>query len=313
MPNYELDNQLKELSGYVYKDSNSVKPKDWVELSSSEDKKTGFYAQAFYKGNDVVIAFRGTDANRGKKELAKDAFSDVKMGAGLLPAQIVDARDFYNQIQKEFPKQNIILTGHSLGGNLAQALGTETGKQTVTFGAYGLKNTLNPNSKSSDNITNYGNANDPIFVANIDNQIGKTYIMNDYEDNSGLVDKKLGINKDLDFDKHYPENMGDISKSVEYNGQNIQTEETQQLKASIEENVDSRDVDAKRVYTREDIGKMSSDEYQSKEKAITNQAKNVGVPTKAEADEAVSSGNMVWVEGYKRSDGTAVDGYYRSK
>ena len=40
-----------------------------------------------------------------------------------------------------YPNANIILTGHSYGGRIAQALGAETGAETVTFSAYGISNT----------------------------------------------------------------------------------------------------------------------------------------------------------------------------
>ena len=276
MPNYELDNQLKTLSGYIYKSKDATKPKDWIDIKSSENKKTGFYAEAFFKGKDVVIAYRGTDTNRGTTETAKDFLkSDIPMGVSFLPSQTVDARNFYEQIKKDFPNQNIILTGHSLGGSLAQIVGSETGEKTVTFEAYGIKNAMDMNAKYSDNITNYGNANDPVFMANVDNQIGKTFVTNGYESNEGYVDKKIGFNNKVSLDYHKLDNMGDISKAVEYDkyselGNTV-------LKGSVEYN------DTKQ-FTREDIAKMTPEEYQKNESAIMAQMKESGIPTKAQAE-----------------------------
>lgn len=276
MPNYELDNQLKTLSGYVYKAKDATKPKDWIDVKSSENKKTGFYAEAFFKGNDIVIAYRGTDTDRGIAEPAKDVLkSDIPMGTSFLPSQTVDARNFYEQIKNDFPNQNIILTGHSLGGSLAQIVGSETGEKTVTFEAYGIKNALDPDAKFSDNITNYGNANDPVFMANVDNQIGKTFVTNGYESNEGYVDKKLGFNNKVSLDYHKLDNIGDISKAVEYDkysklGNTV-------LKGSVEYN------DTKQ-FTREDIANMTPEEYQKNEPAIMAQMKESGIPTKAQTD-----------------------------
>ena len=44
--------------------------------------------------------------------------------------------------------------------------------------AYGVRNFNGIEINYTDNITNYGNAQDGIFVKNIDNQIGKTKILN---------------------------------------------------------------------------------------------------------------------------------------
>ncbi len=68
-----------------------------------------------------------------------------------------------------------------------------------------------------------------------------------------------------------------------------------------------------RVYTREDIDKMTSKEFEKNEKAIMKQMKEKGVPTNAEAQKAVTSGDMVHVQGYTRADGTEVKSHYRAK
>ena len=68
-----------------------------------------------------------------------------------------------------------------------------------------------------------------------------------------------------------------------------------------------------RVYTRDDIGKMSSEEFQQHEAGIMAQMREKGVPTNAEAEQKAASGDLVYVKGYTREDGTDVKGYYRSK
>ncbi len=316
MPNQELHNDLKQLSGYVYRNNQFQKPKDWIEVGKSEGKNTGFYAETFVRGNDVVISFRGTDVERGNKAKAQDfVLSDIPMGAKLLPAQIVNAQKYYKEIKKQFPNSNIIFTGHSLGGSVAQILGAEYGHETVTFNAYGVGDLMGSyHVKNFDNITNYGNANDTIFAANAQNHIGNTYVIGDYEDNLDSVYSRTGINPDTSlWDYHSLDNMGDLSKALPYKGQNLQTEEALTLKASIEENVDLRDVDPDRILTREEVKEMSTDEFTDKEDFINQQLAGGKVMSKAEVEEKVQSGGAVWVEGYTRADGTQVKGYYRSK
>ncbi len=69
-----------------------------------------------------------------------------------------------------------------------------------------------------------------------------------------------------------------------------------------------------KIYSREDIGAMSTKEYQAVEKEINAQMNSIGIPTKAELQNASESGGgTVYVQPYTRADGTQVKGYYRSK
>ena len=71
---------------------------------------------------------------------------------------------------------------------------------------------------------------------------------------------------------------------------------------------------SKQIFSREDIGAMSTDEYSNNEKAINAQLNTIGVPTSSELKSAVSSGGgAVYIEPYTRSDGVQVRGYYRAR
>ncbi|MGN0018473.1 MAG: DUF6973 domain-containing protein [Candidatus Gastranaerophilaceae bacterium] len=68
------------------------------------------------------------------------------------------------------------------------------------------------------------------------------------------------------------------------------------------------------IYTREEIGSMSSEEYAQNEKAIHAQLNKIGIPTNGDLQrEAMTGGGVVYVNSYTRSDGTKVKGYYRSR
>ena len=65
-----------------------------------------------------------------------------------------------------------------------------------------------------------------------------------------------------------------------------------------------------KIYTAEDIGSMSGDEFMENEKAINYQMANLGIPRESDL-----SGNpdVVYVHAYTRDDGTEVRAHYRSK
>ena len=306
MNDYEQNEQLKELLASIYKGNEKLRPKEYLQFTSERNEKNGFDAQAFSNKKNIVIVYRGTD------EVKDWTKNNLKMASALLPAQKVDATEFYNKIKKDFPSQNIILTGHSLGGSLAQIIGSETGDNTVTFGAYGVKNILKTDKKFK-NIINYGEAQDPVFVANIDNQLGKTYVINRNESNKHAIYKENKFNINYSIDKHFIKNMGDLSNAVEYRGQNLQDDKSRIIKAGIEKNIDLRDFDSKRIITNEEIGEMSSEEFQKSEDFINQQIKNGKVMPKNQADAKVQDGDLIWVDDYTRDDGTPVKGYYRSR
>ncbi len=70
------------------------------------------------------------------------------------------------------------------------------------------------------------------------------------------------------------------------------------------------------IYTREEVGQMSSDEFAKHKKEIDAQTRafNGTMPTNGDLQqEALTGGGVVYVNSYTRSDGTEVKGYYRSK
>lgn len=69
-----------------------------------------------------------------------------------------------------------------------------------------------------------------------------------------------------------------------------------------------------RIFTREDIGSMTPEDYAKHEIEIQAQMNTIGVPTNGDMKrESMAGGGVVYVNSYKRSDGTEVKGYYRSK
>lgn len=121
----------------------------------------------------------------------------------------------------------------------------------------------------------------------------------------------------IDLRKHFA--VDDIPKMS--NEEYLENEENilrQMAEGSFSERAIQKDFDgyknpelnsSGKVFTVEDIEEMSSDEVVKNQKAIDHQMKNVGIPTR---DEAESNSGLILVRGYTRSDGTEVKSYYRS-
>ena len=84
-------------------------------------KESGFFGVAFQRGDDIIIAYRGTET----EELNKDGGTDLNIYFKQLDIQQVEAVLFYEYIKRKYGKENgknkkIYITGHSLAGALAQ-------------------------------------------------------------------------------------------------------------------------------------------------------------------------------------------------
>ncbi len=177
----------------------------------------GFQAVAYGKDNnsdgiydEVVIAYRGTDS------LLDLAWDDFLIALNVTPTQKIGAINFYNQIKNNENvsiSANISITGHSLGGALAQLVGAETGVETVTFNAPGMKNQISEGSYN--NITNYVNLND--WIGCYGQHAGTTcfYLPEGTTDEGSFSPHSKYINEN----SYYTEFMTDISDEewkVEY-------------------------------------------------------------------------------------------------
>ena len=299
----KFDNEIKALAQGVYKGNEKSIPKDWIKVSEY-DKKSGFHGEAFYKDGKVVIAMRGTDDF--VNDFVKEDIGHLAMKK--LPNQYVDAQKFYEKVRKDFPNQEIIFTGHSLGGSLAQLMSNKTGHETVTFNAYGVRDILQGNVRDNlDNIRNYGNVDDSTYNLNLRNQLGKTYVIG-YGKGSEYITKSpegdyLGGTKPSQ--KHCIETMGNLEDAIEF--------KPNYLEGQINMDIDFKDIDNNRVFTNEEIGQMSTNEFERLENFINQQVTAGKIMSDAQARQQVHTGNLIYVNSYTRSDGTEVKGYYRSR
>lgn len=120
----------------------------WNHLRKHNNDKSGFYAHAFIN-NDlkmIGIVFRGTD------DMSSDwVFSNSCFYFACTPSQYTDALEFYSTVYKECGKDfQYIVSGHSLGGGLAQLISIEKEIEAIVFDSPGALNParqLFPDSK----------------------------------------------------------------------------------------------------------------------------------------------------------------------
>lgn len=102
-------------------------PEGWTERPWQKDYlATGFSAGAYQKGNEIVIAYAGTNQ-------INDWLTGNSAALGLPAPQIFDAMRFYLDIKAANPGASISFTGHSLGGGLASLMAVFFNKPAVVF------------------------------------------------------------------------------------------------------------------------------------------------------------------------------------
>ncbi len=135
-------NEYKQIALHNYKqvgvkkEDLNVLPKGYKVLDI-KNEANGFQALVLQKGNDIVICYRGTEG-LNKKDLG----NDLEMFRRMIPSQARNALDLYDEYRRDYPNYNITVIGHSLGGSLAQIVGTLRDVTAVTFNAFGTRDIL---------------------------------------------------------------------------------------------------------------------------------------------------------------------------
>ena len=229
MKNTKINDELKELSIFVYRNGKGSIPQGWKLIKTDSNSQTGYYSETYKNGKEIAIIYRGTDLDikKGIGAIEKDVIgSDLRMGGMLEPKQTADAKGTFQAIKQEYPSSNIVLSGHSLGGSLAQLVSAETGTKAVTFNAFGTGKILSQKGYSQAdqrllNITNYGHHKDPVFMGNKNYQPGISYVTDtnlDTSNNYAYKQEKTKLSEIKDKlphnNPHDIKNMGNLENAV---------------------------------------------------------------------------------------------------
>lgn len=135
--------ESRGLNGVVYKDI-VLDGVSYRPLDHFDDPKTGFQATAYQNKatNEVIIAYRGTEFDREAKQ---DGLADAAMTFKGTNVQAAESSAFTQRVidaakqNAELTKQpvNVTVTGHSLGGTLAEINAYKFGLHGETFNSFG--------------------------------------------------------------------------------------------------------------------------------------------------------------------------------
>jgi dienelactone hydrolase len=155
-------------------------PADLAELGLTPDLLTdpnGFQAEVFRTPDgSYVVAFPGTGAGGGA--FMPDAVEDA-VGGATMSQQTGNVLRITDALQRSGNANNVVFTGHSLGGRLAAVAALDTGNAAVTYDAAGVsqatinyiaqKNGVDPATlverANEGQIRRYYAGNDPLTAA----------------------------------------------------------------------------------------------------------------------------------------------------
>ncbi|GAA0909075.1 DUF2974 domain-containing protein [Rothia nasimurium] len=138
-------------------------------IYSASGPFTGFQATAFREDSSgkTILAYRGTQA-------LDDGAVDLGMVIAKVNAQEFESEAFTDHaisIARQYADANnmpldVTVTGHSLGGTLAQINAAHFGLKGETFNAYGASGLTSETIKPSHSLINHVRAGDPVSAAN---------------------------------------------------------------------------------------------------------------------------------------------------
>jgi len=186
------------------------------------DTSTGFQATAYERmdTHEIIIAYRGTEFDR---EPLKDGGVDAGMVLVGVNAQTPDAMAFTRRVldhakeMEQFNHQHVdvTVTGHSLGGTLAEITASKFGLHGETFNAYGAAGLLQGVPKGGHQVIDHVRATDLVSSASphfgevriyATQQDIDTLTKAGYRDDSTLLSPRNPF-KAIDFKAHAMENF----------------------------------------------------------------------------------------------------------
>ena len=128
----------EDVDSLYYKEENKIKPLNFTYVSSFRDPDTGTSGVAFKDetSGKTIIAYTGTNPS---SDLVNDAIMADGFGIAFgVGHHYGPAYQFYEDVLKEndLNSDDVILTGHSLGGNVAQRVALKyNAPKTIVYNA----------------------------------------------------------------------------------------------------------------------------------------------------------------------------------
>lgn len=114
------------LADAIYADQPAVP--GWTVMAFLPGRGTGLQAAVFTRARETVVAFKGTSQ-------AMDVVADLKIGLGMNTSMFSEAESF---VSRHTADDGVVVTGHSLGGAIAQTVGNRRRLPFVSFNAPGV-------------------------------------------------------------------------------------------------------------------------------------------------------------------------------
>lgn len=210
----------------------------YTAIDTIDDRSTGLQATAYQRKDtrEIIIAYRGTEFDR---EPFHDGVVDAAMVLTGVNAQEGKAAEFTrrvldraeNESKRSVTPVDVTVTGHSLGGTLAEINAAKFGLRGETFNAYGAGSLFGAPSGGSQ-VIDHVRAGDLVSAASphfgevriyAAQQDIDTLSKAGYRDDSGILSPRNPI-KATDFDAHAIDNFVPDSKLL---GQSIINPESQ--------------------------------------------------------------------------------------
>ncbi len=211
-------------------------------MDAADDPITGFQAQAYVREDvqpqQVIVAFRGTEFDR---QPVRDGGVDAGMVLTGINLQSADALAFTRRVMEKARQDaadegrappDITVTGHSLGGTLAEISAATYGLKGETFNAYGAAGLRQGIPEGGNQVIDHVRAGDLVSAASAHFGEVRVYAAQQdidtltkagYRDDSTILSPRNPI-KATDFSAHAIDNFVPHSKLL---GESIISEESQ--------------------------------------------------------------------------------------